>query len=291
MLKAKEIQNRITSIQATQQITQALKMIATTKLRKVKKIIITLLPYTSEFKQIFENIAFAPNQIVPTSNLLKPKPTQSILLVFFTTNKGFCGGLNKQVCQQVNHLYQQYTAQNKKIRLLPIGKKGALFLKKHQLPYIKKYLDLGKNPCLPQTQSLGTFLLDSYKKNTYDRITLIYQANTNALEQKVKIQQLLPIQPITLPIQHQTLDYIHEPSKDAIIDDMIPNIITLDLYQALLKAIEAEHTARNKAMSKATDNADALLKELRRAYNRTRQTAITKQIIEIAASAEALKHA
>lgn len=290
MLKAKEIQNRITSIQATQQITKALKMIATTRLRKVKKKITTLLPYTREFIQIFENIAFTAHKSLPTPPLLQPNPTQSMLLVFFTTNKGFCGGLNKQVCQQTNHLYQQYTAQNKKIKLLPIGKKGALFLKKHQLPYINKYLDLGKNPCLSQTQSLGAFLLDSYKKNTYDRITLIYQANTNALEQSVKIQQLLPIKPITSPIQRQKLDYIHEPSKDTIIDDMTPNIITLNLFQALLKAIEAEHTARNNAMSKATDNADALLKELRRAYNRTRQTAITKQIIEIAASAEALKH-
>ena len=291
MLKAKEIHNRITSIQATQQITKALTMIATTKSAKIKKRIATLLPYTSQFTQIFEHIAFAPNQPIPTSSFLQSRNVHNILITFFTTDRGFCGSLNKQVCEKVKLLYQEYTEENKRVDLLPIGKKGAIFLQKHQFDYINEYLDLGKDLSLFQTRLLSKFILDSYKKNTYDSIILIYQVNTNTLEQKIKTQQLLPLQSSKNPIQDQSLDYIYEPSREAIVDYMIPNIITLNLYQALLKATQAEHTARNKAMSKATDNADTLLKELQIAYNRTRQSSITRQIIEIAASAEALKHA
>ncbi|MEM7174063.1 MAG: ATP synthase F1 subunit gamma [Bacteroidota bacterium] len=288
MLKAKEIFNRITSIKSTQQITKALKVISATKLRQVKQKLIPLIAYNNQLKNIFYTIAPPNYQNTHSSEDWPTQPTQNARVIFFTTNRGFCGSINKQVCKKVKTLHHAYTSAKKQIQLLPIGKKAIDFLNQTNLPHNPIYKDYGHSLSLKKAKRITESLLTTPPQT---QVIIIYPSNINYCTQVIKTKQLLPIAHKAIKPTNQSLRYIYEPSSQAIINEITPKLITLNLYQTLLEASEAEHAARNNAMTKATDNADSLLKELRIAYNRTRQSTITRQIIEIAASAEALKHA
>lgn len=289
MPKTKEILERIQSITASQQITQATKMVAVAKLGKTKKKVAKLFSYSKQLVEIFEQVAFSRKKLLVSPYFVQ-RAIEQVLIIFVATNKGFCGALNTHILKQVADCHSQYVAQDKRVNFLPIGKKGMSFLEKNGFFYTTAYMDFGENANLEQTERLSEFVIQAFEKNKYDRVVMIYQSSGVAGKDTVVTKQLLPILPSTsiLP-QKAPINFVYEPSKQAVIDYLLPKVVKLQLHQMLLVASIAEQMARMMAMGKATDNADALLKDFRLTYNRTRQAAVTRQIIEIAAGVEALK--
>lgn len=293
MANLKEVKNRITSVSSTQQITKAMKMVSAAKLRRAQDRIIQMRPYAQKLSAILKNVSAAASDEVSNPYAAEREVTK-VLLVVVSSDKGLAGAFNSNVFRRaVIRINEKYKVQqqNGQLFILPVGKKSNDFFRKRGYNIIgKEHIDLFGRLSFDNVRVAAEFAMDSFVKGDFDRVDLIYNEFKNVATQIIRDEQLLPIEQeeLTGDKQASNIDYIYEPSEKEIVEELIPKSLKIQFYKALLESNAAEHGARMTAMDKATDNAGELLKELKLTYNRTRQAAITTEILEIVAGAEAL---
>lgn len=285
MPSLKEIRNRITSVGSTMQITSAMKMVSAAKLKRAQDAITQMRPYSLKLQEILGNLSASLD--MSENAYSEVRTSNKTLIVGITSNRGLCGGFNNNVIKQVNTLISE----DPSIKVLCLGKKIKDVIKKTPNYYINDTIqpveDIYANLTFDNVALIGTALMDSFVKKEFDKVIIINNRFVNAATQIVETAQLLPIVP-KVSEGSSTGDYIFEPSKTEIVDDLIPKSLKIQLFKSILDSNAAEHGARMTAMHKATDNAKELQKGLKLSYNKARQAAITNEILEIVGGAEAL---
>jgi F-type H+-transporting ATPase subunit gamma len=295
MPSLKEVKSRITSVISTQQITKAMKMVAAAKLRKSQDRITQMRPFAQKLNAILRNLSSAQLNADGDNWYSHVREERNILIVAVSADRGLSGSFNsnifKGVLRLIEEKYQaQYRAGN--VTILPIGRKAVDFFTKRGFKVINDYGNLFSQLNFQSVATAGDFIMKLFREGSFDKVELVFNEFKNVATQILRTEQLLPILPPKQEdVSSQQIDYIYQPSQEEIIVGLIPQSIKIQLFRALLDSDAAFNGAQMTAMDKATENAGELLKELRLTYNRTRQAAITKEILEIVGGAEALKSA
>ena len=292
MAGLKEIRNRIASVVSTRQITNAMKMVSASKLRRAQDAIIQLRPFAGKLQEILANVSDSLSND-EDNVFVRTKDPERVLLVVITSNRGLCGAFNANIIRKTIQLMQEdlrnYT-QAGNLHLFTIGKMGLNYFSRRKYNIINSRVDLFDKLNFNSVASVAEELIHKYLTHEYDKIVLIYNQFKNAAVQILTTEQFLPI---VLPEKKEekqvVQDYIFEPSKDYIVTELIPKSLKIKLYKALLDSNASDHGARMTAMHLATDNATELIRDLKLNYNKARQAAITKELLEIVSGAEALK--
>jgi F-type H+-transporting ATPase subunit gamma len=294
MANLKEVRNRIVSVSSTQQITSAMKMVSAAKLRRAQDAVTQMRPYAGKLKEILENLSASLDSSEGVFS--RQREANNVLLIVVTSNRGLCGAFNANAIKQANFLAKkQY--KGKQISVLCVGKKAADFFKKTEYKIVGS--DLPRNASelfdkltFDNVAPVAEKIMEAFAKGQFDRIDIIYNQFKNAAVQVTTVEQFLPVAPASQENKksNAVTDYIFEPGKKEIVDDLIPRSLKTQFYKALLDSHAAEHGARMTAMHKATDNAKELIKALKLHYNKARQAAITGEILEIVGGAEALNN-
>ena len=280
----KEIRNRISSVSSTMQITNAMKMVSAAKLKKAQDSITATLPYSNKLSELVKNIS-ASIDSVDVNPLFVLREVNKPLIIVITSNKGLCGGFNSNIIKEVYNISSEYGS--KKPDLLTIGKKGGDILKK-KFNVISSHNDLYDDFSYLNVKSIASEIMQLYREEKYDEVILVYNHFKNAATQIITKEQFLPISENTNDNKSISGDYIFEPNKEKILEELIPKTLSIQLFKSISDSIAGEHGARMTAMHKATDNASELRDQLKLSYNKARQTAITNEILEIVGGAEAL---
>lgn len=296
MPNLKEVKSRISSVVSTQQITKAMKMVAAAKLRKSQERITQMRPFAQNLSAILTNLSSVQSDNDADNWYSAVREEKKILIVAVSSDRGLCGSFNSNIFKGVNKLIaEKYQAQYNKgdVTVLVIGRKANEFFSKKKISVVDKFTTLFLNLTFEKVSEIAEFVMKSFRDGKFDKVEVVYNEFKNVATQILKTEQMLPILP---PKSEGTtkaaeIDYIYQPDQAEILIGLIPKSLTVQLYKAVLDSNASENGARMTAMDKATDNAGELLKELRLTYNRTRQAAITKEILEIVAGAEALKSA
>jgi F-type H+-transporting ATPase subunit gamma len=294
MPSLKEVRERIISVKSTQQITSAMKMVSASKLRRAQNAILKLRPYAAKFKEILINVSSALEDI-DDSIYSKQRTPEKILLVVITSNRGMCGGFNSNIIKATNLLINnEYASQQAKgnLSLITIGRKGTDYFKKRNYKVVESFNDWVESPSFDKVAPVVEKLMKEFADGEYDKIEIIYNQFKNAVTQILTNEPFLPVMQVipAKTAKKKTLtDYIYEPGRQEIIKELIPKSLKIQFYKAILDSIASEQGARMTAMHQATENASEIIKSLNLAYNKARQAAITKEILEIVSGAEALK--
>lgn len=295
MANLKEIRTRIKSVITTQQMTRAMKMVAAAKLRRAQDKIQNFRPYAQKLKEIMEDISANMSDGVD-SPYAEKREVNHLLLVVVTSNRGLCGAFNANVQRYVNELvgdeYKQLLKEGK-VSVLAIGKKGFEFFQRRKFNMIGGNHDVFTNLSFEQVNEVAELVMDGFVEGKWDHVDLIYNRFKNVVVQERTREQFLPLASTLVDDEgssevHASADYIFEPEQAQILQDLIPKSLKTQLFRAVLESNAGEQGARMSAMDNATENANELLKDLRLTYNRARQAAITTEILEIVAGAEAL---
>jgi F-type H+-transporting ATPase subunit gamma len=295
MAGLKEVRVRIASVKSTQQITNAMKMVAASKLRKSQTAILKLRPYAAKLQEILQNLSSSIDDS-GESLYSKQREQKKILLVVVSSNRGLCGGFNSNIIKTtLGLLSDQYAVQHQQgnVKLLCIGKKVSEFFTKRKYPVIGSHDELLEKIAFEKTVPIAEKLMKLFADKEFDVIHIIYNQFKNAAVQRLRVEQFLPIQPMTSDTAQshpsKQADYIFEPDKETILRELVPKSLRIHLFQAILDSFASEQGARMTAMQQATDNAQEIIRQLQISYNKARQDAITNQLLEIVAGAEALK--
>ena len=286
----KEIRIRIASVESTQKITGAMKMVSAAKLRRAQNAIISLRPYSNKLNEILQNLSSSAESMADMP-LFATRDIENVVLVVISSNRGLCGSFNSNVVKEARHLIETKYAKQAaagKLKIICLGKKAKEQLAKNYdvIQYNEALID---TPVFNEVAQIAQFLMDGFANKTIDKVDIIYNRFINPATQKLVVENYLPVQQLGDGTEKKQLnDYIFEPSKEEILEELIPMIMKLQLYKTLIDSIASEHGARMTAMHKATDNATEILKDLRLKYNNARQSAITNELIEIVSGAEAL---
>ena len=280
----KEIRNRISSVSSTMQITNAMKMVSAAKLKKAQDSISATLPYSNKLSELIKNISSSTDSD-ETNPLFEKRESKNLLIIAITSNKGLCGGFNSNIIKEVNNI--KSTSASKRVDLLTIGKKGDDILSK-KFEVISSHNDVYDNFNYNNIKEIAETVMQKFSDKEYDEVTLVYNHFKNAATQIVTKEQYLPIEESADENNSVSGDYIFEPNRPKILDELIPKSLSIQLFKAISDSIAGEHGARMTAMHKATDNASELRDQLKLTYNKARQTAITNEILEIVGGAEAL---
>jgi F-type H+-transporting ATPase subunit gamma len=291
MPSLKEVRNRIKSIQSTQQITKAMKMVSAARLRKAQEATIQLRPYAQKLNELLTDLS-SGSDALSENVFTEQREVKKVLIIVVTSDRGLCGPFNMNVIKAVNSLIaEKYEAeaQSKQITFLCIGKKGLEYFSRRHTTIISEYATLFTDLSFERVQKIAERVMDNFKTNDFDSIELVYNEFKNVATQIVRKEVYLPFSSaIANVITSSKTEYIFEPSVESILTELVPKSLKIKLYKAVLESNASEHGARMTAMEKATDNAGELLKALRLVYNRSRQASITKEILEIVGGAEAL---
>jgi F-type H+-transporting ATPase subunit gamma len=291
MASLKEVKIRIGSVVSTQQITKAMKMVAAAKLRRSQDRILQMRPFAKKMFSVLQNLSSVDTD--GDNWYSKVRKEEKILIVAITSDRGLCGSFNSTVIKSVLRLIdEKYTVQyaSKNVTILPIGKKAFEFFNKRQYPMVGNFVNIFSALSYDKVSEAAQYMMDAFRKGEYDKIEVVYNQFKNVATQILTTEQLLPVLPVLVAGGKKVnIDYIFQPNQEEIMSGLVPKSIKVQLYKAVLDSNASENGARMTAMDKANENAGELLKDLRLMYNRTRQAAITKEILEIVAGAEALK--
>jgi F-type H+-transporting ATPase subunit gamma len=295
MAGLKEVRIRIASVKSTQQITNAMKMVAASKLRKAQTAIIKLRPYAAKMREILQNLSSSIENSDENVFSLERKP-EKILLIVIASNRGLCGAFNSNIIKMAMSLtankYQSQFARND-VSFITIGRKASEYFRKRKYNVIESHDELFDQLTFANASILAEKVMKSFAAKDFDRVEIIYNQFKNAAVQRLIVEQYLPIAPPEVIAGEQVAkaesDYIFEPDKETIVRELIPKTLRIQLFKAVLDSYASEQGARMTAMNKATENAKDLLRDLNISYNKARQNAITNAILEIVSGAEALK--
>ena len=293
MANLKEVRNRIGSVTSTQQITKAMKMVAAAKLKRATNAIVQLRPYANKLRDILAQVSASVegNDSPYTQDRIPTK----VLVIVLTSNRGLAGAFNANAIKAANNLiFGKYAEQHARgnLSIIAIGKRGHDFFEKRGFNVVGNYNELYSDLNFLNVSQVTDYAMQAFKAGNIDRVEVVYNVFRNAAVQVLTTEQLLPLVPQDKPetaVAAET-DYIIEPSKEKIIEELIPKAIKTQLYKAVLDSNASEHGARMTAMDKATENAGELLKQLKLSYNQARQAAITTELTEIVSGAAALSN-
>ena len=290
----KEVRTRIQSVNSTQQITKAMKMVSAAKLRKATDRIIQIRPYSEHLSKILGNILSNLGGDVDL-DFGKTREVKKVLVVVITSDRGLCGAFNSASVKAAKTLIEEkYGAQrdSNDLEVLFVGKKGFDLMKKELSKANSKFLSLFSDLTFDNASTVADYIMDGYTRGEYDRVDVVYGRFKNAAVQITTVEQYLPVVSEVdedASDSKTKADYIFEPDKEEILEELIPKILKTQFFRYLLDSNASEHGARMTAMDSATENANELLKDLKLSYNRARQAAITTELTEIVSGAAALE--
>lgn len=290
MPNLKEVRNRITSVGSTMQITSAMKMVSAAKLKRAQDAITQMRPYANKLQEILQNVS---SSIDTSENIYARSGNgKNVLLIPISSNRGLAGAFNANIIKKTWSLIQnEYNGYN--VSVICIGKKANDAFKRTDYAIHGTDLPHGLNDIFDKltysnVAPIAEQIMAAYANKQFDKVVLVYNQFKNAAVQEVETEQFLPIAEASKSASSASMDYIFEPSKEFMVNDLIPRSLKTQFYKALLDSLASEHGARMTAMHKATDNAKEMQRDLKIMYNKARQTAITTEILEIVAGAEAL---
>ncbi|MEJ5244323.1 MAG: ATP synthase F1 subunit gamma [Bacteroidota bacterium] len=290
MATLRDIRRRIGAVRNTAKITSAMKMVSAAKMRRAQNAIENARPYFSKLEDTVSNLISIANDysnpFIETRSEIK-----NIAIVLIGSDRGLCGSFNTNLFKSLNIHIEDFKKQypNANFHIVPVGKKAVSFVKRFKIDTIREFSDIFSKLRFEDAQQIVASLTNLYLNNEVDKIFLFYNEFINILKQVPQIKQLFPIEPDIEQTNIKSLDYIFEPSKEQILDVLIPKLIDARVWKALLESNAAEQAARMMAMDNATSNANDLIRMLELQYNKERQASITKEMLEIVGGAEALK--
>jgi F-type H+-transporting ATPase subunit gamma len=290
MASLKEIRTRISSVKSTKQVTSAMKMVSAAKLRKAQDAIVQMRPYAEKLHGILTNLSSSLDSS-EDNPYAEARTPNKVLLVVITSNRGLCGAFNANVVKRAETLLNgTYKEQNAKgdVSVITVGKKANDLFKARNVAVAEEHNELFNALTFENVSVLASKVMQEFVEGKYDRVELVYNQFKNAGTQILTNESFLPVEVSEEEGDFQ-FDYIFEPSKEYIVNELIPLSLKTQFYKAILDSHAAEHGARMTAMHQATDNASDLLKELQLSYNKARQASITNEILEIVGGAEALQ--
>lgn len=288
MASLKEVKERIKSVSSTQQITKAMKMVAAAKLRKAQDRTVQLRPYSEKLGALLANVSSGSNE-EGMDTYSTVKEGGRVLIVAVTSDRGLCGAFNSNIFKGVRAFINDQNLSEAQVDIMPVGKKAYDFFKKKEFNLIDGYWEVFQDLTFENVRRGAEYAMDGFVNDDYSQVVVVYNEFKNVATQIIRTEQFLPVvESAEVEESSTSTDYIYEPSKEFIVEELIPKSLKIQFYKAVLESNASEHGARMTAMGKATDNAGELLKELKLTYNRTRQAAITKEILEIVGGAEAL---
>ena len=287
MANLKEIRNRITSVGSTMQITSAMKMVSAAKLKRAQDAILQMRPYANKLTELLVNLSSSLDSS-EGGDFSVNREIKNVLLIPITSNRGLCGGFNANIIKQtISLINNDYN--DKTVSVISIGKKSSEYFRNNNYNVISSHDDIFSDLTYDSVAKIAEDIMKSYLDLKYDKVILVYNQFKNAATQNVMSENYLPVES---PEEEGAVigDYIFEPEKKEIIEQLIPKSLKTQLFKAVLDSHASEHGARMTAMHKATDNASELKKDLTLSYNKARQAAITAEILEIVGGAEALNN-
>lgn len=287
----KEVRNRIKSVQSTQQITKAMKMVSAAKLRRAQDAITQMRPYAKKLQEMLSNIVSNVDGEVG-GKLTVERNIEHVLLIVITSDRGLAGAYNSNIIKTAKQLIaDKYARQHAagKVTIWNIGKKGYEHFTKINYKASDTYKDLFLKLSFENVQACSQAAMKAFEAKQFDHVDIIYSEFKNAATQRFAVEQFLPIPKVAPKPGAKKNDFIFEPAKEELIGELMPKILNTQLYKAVLDANASEHGARMTAMDKASENANELLKSLKVSYNRARQAAITTELTEIVSGAAALQ--
>ena len=293
MATLREIRNRISGVKNTQKITKAMKMVSAAKLRRATDAIIAARPYARKMKELLSHLS---GQVDVTKYpQFEVREVKSVAIVVVTADRGLCGAFNSNIIKAtVNHIDANYKEMNEagKVKLICVGKKSYDFFSKRKYEVISKHVGIFNQLNFNIAKTIVAEVVDGFIKGEFDKVEIISNEFKNAVQQKLTIGQFLPVMPEEATgTKHAATDYIYEPTSDEIVSALVPKHLNFQMWRVLLDSNAAEQGARMTAMENASTNARDLIKILQLNYNKARQAAITKELLEIVGGAEALRKA
>lgn len=287
----KEVRNRIKSVQSTQQITKAMKMVSAAKLRRAQDSIIQMRPYAQKLQEMLSNIV-SNSEAGAGMSLATERPVEKILMIVITSDRGLAGAFNANIIKLAKAtIEEKYADQHKKgnVTIWGIGKKGYESFVKSNYPTSAEYKDIFLKLSFEGVQAAAQAAMKAFENKEFDVIEIVYSQFKNAATQRFEVERFLPIPKVEKKAGAVKADFIYDPSKELLIAELMPKILNTQLYKAVLDSNASEHGARMTAMDKASENANEMLRALKISYNRARQAAITTELTEIVSGAAALQ--
>jgi F-type H+-transporting ATPase subunit gamma len=294
MATLREVRNRISGVKKTQKITKAMKMVAAARLRRAQSGVVAARPYAARMNQLLRHLVLSVDPGV--NPLLAPREVRNVSLVVVTSDRGLCGAFNSNLIRStLAHLGQKYPAarDNGTLKLFCVGKKGFDYFSKRHYTIGGKYIGVYNNLVFSQAQAIAREIVDDFLKGGSDVVEVVYNEFKSVARQNVVFEQFLPVPMVSSSetgVKNPT-DYLYEPSTAEIVNALLPRHLNFHIWKVLLESNASEQGARMAAMENATENANELISYLQLVYNKARQAAITKELLELVGGAEALKKA
>ena len=286
MANLKSIKKRIVSVKNTRQITKAMKMVSAAKLRRAQENVVAARPYAGKLAEVLERLA--QTQESDASPLMVKRDTGRALLVVVTSDRGLCGGFNANLSKAAERFIRDRSGDFKELTLMTIGRKGYEFLRNRHT--VRKHHGNIFSTLSYQTAALiAAEIVEGYLAEEYDEVYVIYNAFKSVMTQDITLEQLLPVAPKAGDTDEVGTEYIYEPSKASLLDELLPKHIEVQVFKSLLESLASEHGARMTAMDSASKNATEMIGKLTLIYNRARQAAITTELMEIISGSESIK--
>jgi F-type H+-transporting ATPase subunit gamma len=291
MPSLRDIRNRIGSVKSTRQITKAMKMVAAAKLRRAQDAILKTRPYAQLLDQALTRIAArAAAEEVVAHPLLAPRAQRTAEIVVITSDRGLAGGFNSNIARRTQRFITENADRYERVALSTIGRKGRDYFRARRVEIRKDYTGVHADLRYEKAETLAQEYAARYLAGEVDAVFLAYNEFKSAITQKPVVVQLLPIEtPAATPADASGIDFKYEPSREALLNDLVPRQLAMQVWRALLESAASEHGARMSAMESATKNAEEMIASLTLQYNRARQAYVTKELMEIVSGAEALK--
>jgi F-type H+-transporting ATPase subunit gamma len=289
----REIRGRIVGVKNTEKITKAMKMVAAAKLRRAQEAILAARPYARKISALLKHLA---GQVDPALNpLFGEREVERVLVIVVTADRGLCGAFNSNIIKAAEHeirsTYGEYLKSHR-VQVMTLGRKGTDYFSKRGYALFAKHPGIFGGLEFGTARAVMTEIIEGYQNRKYDKAVIVYNEFKSVIQQRIVIEQLLPIPPEEAkPDDHARVEYIYEPSSKEIIDSLIPKHLNFQMWRILLESNAAELGAKMTAMDNATENAKELIRNLSLSFNNARQAAITKELLEIVGGAEALKKA
>ena len=286
MANIRLIRRRIRGVQSIAKITRAMEMIATSKMRRAQERGLAGRPYAEKIMQVISDLAAIPGD-QPLHPLLQRRPVSRVAIVHITPDRGLCGGLIANINRHAGTFILQQQAS---VSITSVGRKGLDFMRRYGRDIRAEFTWLGDQPSLLETLPISRIIIDDYTSGYIDAAYISYTQFVSTLTQKPAMQQVLPVQPAVIP-RAENVDYIYEPNSQEVLAGLLPRFVEMEIYHAILESIASEQSARMVAMRNATDNAKDLVDDLTLVYNKARQEAITKELLDITGGVAALSAA
>lgn len=287
MPNLRDIKKRIKSVKNTQQITKAMKMVSAAKLRRAEESVKHARPYAWKMKGVLSSLALRAD---PAAHpLLARREVKKIEIIVITSDRGLCGAFNSSIIKRVDSFIHLNRSNYESIRLTTVGRKAVDHFRRNRVEIRDEHMNILSGFGYNTASLIAGDIINAYANEEVDEVYMVYNEYKSALSQETVMERLLPITPLDGEHEASTVDYIYEPSKEDILNEVLPKHVEVQVYRALLESIASEHGARMTAMDSATRNAKDMIGKLTLYYNRARQAAITKELVEIVSGAEALK--